>query len=62
MGFTIEVLDSQRHDRSKFCCGQESLDRYISQQASQDLKKRIAATHVLIVRIQVCEGGEGLRE
>jgi predicted GNAT family N-acyltransferase len=48
MGFTIEVLDSKRHDRSTFCCGQESLDRYISQQASQDLKKRIAATHVLI--------------
>jgi predicted GNAT family N-acyltransferase len=48
MGFRIEVLDSQRHDRSKFCCGQESLDRYISQQASQDFKKRIAATYVLI--------------
>jgi predicted GNAT family N-acyltransferase len=48
MEFKIEVLDSQRHDRSNFCCGQETLDRYIKQQASQDLKKRIAATHILI--------------
>jgi predicted GNAT family N-acyltransferase len=48
MAFKIEVLDSKRHDRSNFCCGQKPLDRYIIQQASQDLKKRIASTYVLL--------------
>jgi len=48
MVLKIELLDSQRHVRSDFCCGKESLDNYIRQQASQDLKKRISTVFVLV--------------
>jgi predicted GNAT family N-acyltransferase len=44
----ISLLDSQKHDRSNFCCGQETLDTYIRKQASQDLKKRVSTVFVLI--------------
>ena len=44
----ISPLDSQKHDRSKFCCGQDTLDTYIRKQASQDLKKRVSTVFVLI--------------
>jgi predicted GNAT family N-acyltransferase len=44
----ISLLDSQKHDRSNFCCGQETLDTYIRKQASQDLKKRVLTVFVLI--------------
>jgi hypothetical protein len=29
MKIAIESLDPQKHNRSEFCCGQESLDKYI---------------------------------
>lgn len=48
MVFTVEPFDSRKHHRASFCCGKESLDRYIRQQASQDLKRKIAAIFVLI--------------
>ena len=48
MVLQISPLDSQKHDRSGFCCGQESLDTYIRKQASQDLKKRVSTVFVLI--------------
>ncbi len=48
MVLKIELLDSRRHNRSKFCCGKDSLDIYIRKQASQDLKRRIATVFVLI--------------
>jgi predicted GNAT family N-acyltransferase len=44
----IDLLDSRRHIRSNFCCGQESLDNYIRKQASQDLKKRVSTVFVLV--------------
>ena len=44
----IESFDRQKHDRSSFDCGNESLDRYIHKQASQDLKKYIASVFVLV--------------
>ena len=34
------------HDRAAFSCGVESLDRYLKQQASQDLRRRVAAVFV----------------
>lgn len=43
----INLLDSRKHIRSSFCCGQESLDTYIRKQASQDLKKRVSTVFVL---------------
>ena len=34
------------HDRGGFRCGVESLDRYLQQQASQDVKRRVASVFV----------------
>lgn len=48
MVLTIEPLDSSRHDRSHFCCGEDSLDNYIRKQASQDFKKKVAIVFVLV--------------
>ena len=48
MVLKINLLDGQKHIRSRFCCGEESLDTYIRKQASQDLKKRVSTIFVLI--------------
>ena len=48
MTLTVELLDSKKHNRSCFSCSNESLDNYIRNQASQDLKKKIATVFVLI--------------
>lgn len=45
-GFVIEPLGA--HDRSAFCCGTETLDRYLREQASQDVKRRMASCFVAI--------------
>ena len=47
MTFRIEPL-SATHDRKRFSCGSESLDRYFAQQASQDVRKRATACFVAI--------------
>ncbi|UFP96764.1 GNAT family N-acetyltransferase [Gloeobacter morelensis] len=44
--FTIQPLQ-QFHERSLFASGNESLDRYLKQQATQDLRRYAAATFVL---------------
>ena len=36
----IERLDKQKHRRDSFSCGREPLDRYLKQQASQDVARR----------------------
>jgi len=36
------------HDRARFDCGSESLDRYLQMQARQDAEKRVAAPFVLV--------------
>jgi hypothetical protein len=46
-GFSFEVLNAQ--DRAAFSCGVEALDRYLKEQASQDLRKRAAAVFVMTV-------------
>ncbi len=48
MALKIELLDRQKHNRSNFCCGKDSLDNYLRKQASQDLKRRVATVFVLI--------------
>jgi predicted GNAT family N-acyltransferase len=48
MVLKIDSFDSRKHSRSNFCCGQDSLDHYIRNQASQDLKRRVSAVFVLI--------------
>lgn len=45
--FRIEPL-SDRHDRTPFTSGVEPLDRYLKRQASQDVRRRVAACFVLV--------------
>jgi GNAT superfamily N-acetyltransferase len=39
-----------KHDRAAFSCGAEQPDRYIRQQASQDVRRRVAAVFALCDR------------
>lgn len=41
-------LDVSKHDRSTFNCGRSLLDTYFQKQASQDVKRKLAACFVLI--------------
>lgn len=43
----FEPLDKKKHDRAAFSCEQESLDRYLRERATQEIKKRVAAVYVL---------------
>jgi predicted GNAT family N-acyltransferase len=45
--FVVEPFDRKRHDRAAFSCEHEALSAYIKQQASQDVKKHVAAVFVL---------------
>ena len=45
--FRIEPLSGE-HDRSKFRSGSDALDRYLREQASQDIKRRIATCFVAV--------------
>jgi GNAT superfamily N-acetyltransferase len=45
--FTGELL-AAIHDRSGFACGSAPLDRYFREQASQDIKRRIATRFVAV--------------
>ena len=38
---------STKHNRSDFSCGKESLDHYLKNQASQDIRRRLSACFVL---------------
>jgi len=44
--FRFEPL-AARHNRAAFSCEQERLNTYLKQQASQDVRKRVAAVYVL---------------
>jgi predicted GNAT family N-acyltransferase len=41
-------LDSKAHDRAAFSCGSPELDRYIREQASQDVKRDVARVFVAL--------------
>ncbi len=47
MSLDLAILDSKKHIRDPFSCGEESLDNYIKKRASQELKKLISTTKVL---------------
>lgn len=47
MAFRLEVLRAE-HDRKAFSCGVEPLDRYFSEQATQDIRRRVSACYVAI--------------
>lgn len=44
----IVPLDSNAHDREGFSCGAPALDRYIREQASQDVRRDIARVFVAL--------------
>ena len=46
-GFASEPLDGKKHDRAAFSCEHKALADYIKQQASQDVKRHVAAVFVL---------------
>ena len=49
MAETFRIVPlSGEHDRSKFLSGSEELDRYFREQASQDIKRRIATCFVAV--------------
>ena len=48
MALKIELFNSPAHRRDGFDCGEESLNNYLHKQASQDLKKKVSTTFVLI--------------
>lgn len=44
--YIYEPLDAAVHDRAAFACGVEPLDRYLRQQARQDMQNQVATTYV----------------
>jgi GNAT superfamily N-acetyltransferase len=47
LDFRFEPLDKRKHDRAAFSCEHESLNRYLKEQATQEIKKRVTAVYVL---------------
>jgi GNAT superfamily N-acetyltransferase len=45
--YRIEPLRDS-HDRSRFSCGVEALDRYLRTQATQDVRRRVASCFVIV--------------
>ena len=45
--FKFQPLDKAKHNRAAFCCEHEILNIYLREQASQDVRKRVAAVYVL---------------
>ena len=50
IAFAVESL-AKKHKRSDFSCGNEPLDRYLKNQASQDARRGIAAPFVLFTPV-----------
>jgi predicted GNAT family N-acyltransferase len=46
--YRILALDASVHDRAKFDCGEPSLNRYFREQASQEIKRKVAGCWVLV--------------
>jgi ribosomal protein S18 acetylase RimI-like enzyme len=44
----IATLDTAAHDRSQFDSGSPALDRYLREQVSQDIRRRVAACFVAL--------------
>ena len=47
MTFSIEAL-ARHHNRARFQCGSDALDRYIREQASQDARRNVSRVFVAI--------------
>ncbi|MEA3274568.1 MAG: GNAT family N-acetyltransferase [Pseudomonadota bacterium] len=53
--FRIEPLGKQ--DRSRFTCGSEPLDGYFRTEASQDIRRRVAACYIALENDSGCIAG-----
>ena len=47
MTFSVEAL-ARHHDRARFQCGSDALDRYIHERASQDARRNVSRVFVAI--------------
>lgn len=47
MALFVSPLDTRRHDRAAFGCGEPTLDTYLQRQAGQHQRDGIATTHIL---------------
>jgi ribosomal protein S18 acetylase RimI-like enzyme len=54
--FLIAALDTAAHDRSQFASGSPALDRYLREQVSQDIRRRVAACFVALTDEQRIAG------
>ena len=52
MSYAIELL-AENHDRNAFDCGVESLNRYLRQQATQDIRRSVATICVAVKGIEI---------
>jgi len=46
--FRLALYNAATHDRSSFDCGSEPLNRYLREQLSQDIRRRVAACFVAL--------------
>lgn len=53
--FLVAPLDGA-HDRARFNSGSDSLDRYLREQATQDIRRRVAACFVALADTQCIAG------
>lgn len=47
-GPRIVTVLAAHHDRSRFGCGSPALDRYLREQVTQDIRRRVAACFVML--------------
>ncbi|RLD50680.1 MAG: GNAT family N-acetyltransferase [Bacteroidetes bacterium] len=55
MNLNLTILNKS-HNRKKFSCGKKSLDNYIKQQVSQDIKKKLSVCFVLSDEFNIVKG------
>ena len=46
--FEEQQLDPTLHNRKAFCCGEPALDRFLKQQAHQNMRRGVSQTFVLV--------------
>lgn len=54
--FRIELL-TNKHNRAAFSCGVDALDRYLREQASQDMRRRAASCYVAVDTVTASVAG-----
>lgn len=54
--FSVAALDASTHDRSQFDSGSPALNRYLREQVSQDVRRRVAACFVALADEQRIAG------